>query len=122
MVDLLDELRRDMGLTLVFIAHDLAVVRRVSDGVAVMSAGRIVAQGTVDEVYDTTAPVHQGPVVGGAPHRPRLDAGLVRDPRPALNGTDRRRRRRWRGAREASRLRYRVGVPLIFRTVTHVGL
>ncbi|MFJ3225653.1 dipeptide ABC transporter ATP-binding protein [Streptomyces sp. NPDC086783] len=52
-VALLGELRRELGLALVFVAHDLAVVRRVSDRVAVMNRGRIVEQGPVDEVYES---------------------------------------------------------------------
>ncbi|OXY92141.1 dipeptide ABC transporter ATP-binding protein [Streptomyces diastatochromogenes] len=51
-VDLLGELQRELGLALVFIAHDLAVVRQVSDRVAVMRRGQVVESGPVDEVYD----------------------------------------------------------------------
>ncbi|MEU2425954.1 ABC transporter ATP-binding protein [Streptomyces sp. NPDC007851] len=51
-VALLGELQRELGLALVFVAHDLAVVRQVSDRVAVMRQGRIVEAGPADEVYD----------------------------------------------------------------------
>ncbi|WP_328879456.1 ABC transporter ATP-binding protein [Streptomyces sp. NBC_00299] len=51
-VALLGELQRELGLALVFVAHDLAVVRQVSDRVAVMRGGRIVEEGLADEVYD----------------------------------------------------------------------
>ncbi|MGW2704384.1 dipeptide ABC transporter ATP-binding protein [Streptomyces sp. NPDC001340] len=51
-VELLGELQRELGLALVFIAHDLAVVRQVSARVAVMRRGQVVESGTVDEVYD----------------------------------------------------------------------
>ncbi|MFF8932217.1 dipeptide ABC transporter ATP-binding protein [Streptomyces longwoodensis] len=51
-VSLLGELQRELGLALVFVAHDLAVVRQVSDRVAVMRRGRIVESGPADEVYD----------------------------------------------------------------------
>ncbi|MEU6864619.1 ABC transporter ATP-binding protein [Streptomyces sp. NPDC046876] len=49
---LLAELQRELGIALVFIAHDLAVVRQVSDRVAVMRGGLVVEEGPVDEVYD----------------------------------------------------------------------
>ncbi|MEU5517472.1 ABC transporter ATP-binding protein [Streptomyces griseoaurantiacus] len=51
-VALLDELQRELGLALVFVAHDLAVVRQVSDRVAVMRRGRLVEYGPADQVYD----------------------------------------------------------------------
>jgi ABC-type oligopeptide transport system ATPase subunit len=50
-VNLLAELRRSMGLTLLFIAHDLSMVRYVSDRIAVMERGRIVELGPADDVY-----------------------------------------------------------------------
>ncbi|CAM5421031.1 dipeptide ABC transporter ATP-binding protein [Streptomyces atroolivaceus] len=50
-ISLLAELQRELGIGLVFIAHDLAVVRQVSDRVAVMRQGRIVEQGVADDVY-----------------------------------------------------------------------
>ncbi|WP_327431553.1 ABC transporter ATP-binding protein [Streptomyces sp. NBC_01236] len=52
-VALLGELQRELGLALVFVAHDLAVVRQVSDRVAVMRRGRIVEYGPADEVYES---------------------------------------------------------------------
>ncbi|WP_393100358.1 dipeptide ABC transporter ATP-binding protein [Streptomyces sp. LN325] len=52
-VALLAELQRELGLALVFVAHDLAVVRQVSDRVAVMRGGRIVEHGLADEVYES---------------------------------------------------------------------
>ncbi|MFJ4536037.1 dipeptide ABC transporter ATP-binding protein [Streptomyces tibetensis] len=52
-VDLLAELQRELGLALVFVAHDLAVVRQVSDRVAVMRRGRVVEEGPVAEVYES---------------------------------------------------------------------
>ncbi|MFD6549987.1 dipeptide ABC transporter ATP-binding protein [Streptomyces sp. NPDC058398] len=52
-VALLGELQRELGLALVFVSHDLAVVRQVSDHVAVMRRGRLVEYGPAGEVYES---------------------------------------------------------------------
>ena len=55
-VNLLAELQEEFGLTYLFIAHDLSVVRHISDRIAVMYLGKIMEVGTRDEVYG--APMH----------------------------------------------------------------
>ena len=55
-VNLLMDLREKMGLAILFIAHDLAIVRRLCDRVAVMYLGRIVEEGPAEAVF--TRPLH----------------------------------------------------------------
>lgn len=71
-LNLLSSLKRELSLTYVFISHDLSVVRRVSDKVAVMYLGRVVEMGTAREVFET--PLH--------PYtRSLIDAAPIADPR-----------------------------------------
>ena len=55
-VNLLDDLQDEFGLTYLFVAHDIGVVRHISDRIAVMNEGRIVEQGSADQVCE--APKH----------------------------------------------------------------
>jgi oligopeptide transport system ATP-binding protein len=51
-VNLLDDLQDEFGLTYLFVAHDIGVVRHISDRIAVMHNGKIVEQGTADQVCE----------------------------------------------------------------------
>ena len=53
-LDMIDELKRELGTALVMITHDLGVVAKICDLVAVMYAGRIVEYGTLEDVFDRT--------------------------------------------------------------------
>ncbi|MBX6355976.1 MAG: ATP-binding cassette domain-containing protein [Micromonosporaceae bacterium] len=55
-LNLLVDLQADLGLSYLFIAHDLSVVRHISNQVAVMYLGKLVETGTTDQIF--TAPVH----------------------------------------------------------------
>ncbi|MGC4948634.1 dipeptide ABC transporter ATP-binding protein [Streptomyces sp. DT224] len=64
---LLTDLQRDLGLSLVFIAHDLAVVRQISHRIAVMHRGRIVETGTADEVCEHPRDPYTRALLAAAP-------------------------------------------------------
>ncbi|MBB3050761.1 peptide/nickel transport system ATP-binding protein [Prauserella isguenensis] len=56
-VDLLCELRRDLGTAMLFVTHNIALARHVADRIAVLRGGEVVESGTVDEVLDS--PSHE---------------------------------------------------------------
>jgi peptide/nickel transport system ATP-binding protein len=80
-VNLLADLRERLGLTLVFIAHDLSVVRQVSTRTAVMYLGRIVESGPTDALYAAPAHPYTAALIAAVP-RPRVGAGMGGGSRP----------------------------------------
>jgi oligopeptide/dipeptide ABC transporter ATP-binding protein len=102
-LDLLDRLRRELRLGLLFITHDLGVVAQVADRVAVMYAGRIIEEGPAREVL--AAPRHpytQGllnasptiergklmPIPGSVPQLTALPPGCAFEPRCSLRRSE----------------------------------
>lgn len=65
---LLDELQRDLGLTYVFISHDLAVVRRIADRVVVMHGGRVVEAAGAAEVFENPRDDYTRRLLDAIPH------------------------------------------------------
>jgi oligopeptide/dipeptide ABC transporter ATP-binding protein len=75
---LLEEIRRDLGLTMIFISHQLAVVSRLADRVAIMYLGRVVETGATADVF--ADPRHPYTRMLLAAH-PRLDGTRVQEPK-----------------------------------------
>ncbi|WP_396278077.1 ABC transporter ATP-binding protein [Glutamicibacter creatinolyticus] len=66
-LELLDELQRELGLTYLFITHDLAVVRQIADHVCVMERGQIVEQGTADDIFNDAKTEYTRNLLGAIP-------------------------------------------------------
>ncbi len=77
LLSLLEEIRRDLGLTMIFISHQLSVISRLADRVAIMYLGRIVETGATADVF--ADPRHPYTRMLLEAH-PRLDGTRVREP------------------------------------------
>ena len=82
-LNLLKDLQRDFGLTYLFIAHDLAVVRAVSDRIAVMNQGKLIELGPAAEVYSHPQQEYTRALLAAVP---------VPDPRKMKERKEERRR------------------------------
>ena len=86
-LNLLKDLQRDFNLTYLFIAHDLAVVRSMSDRIAVMNRGKIVEIGPAEEVYGTPKEEYTKALLAAVPVP---DPRRMRNARPSGASTDMR--------------------------------
>ncbi|HFN3653117.1 TPA: oligopeptide/dipeptide ABC transporter ATP-binding protein, partial [Enterobacter hormaechei] len=81
-VNLLESLKHKLGLTMVIVAHGLAVIRHMSDRVAVMYLGKIVELATVDDIFDAPLHPYTQALIASAP---QMQPGVARDA-PLLQG------------------------------------
>lgn len=76
-IDLLCELRESLGMSIVFIAHDLSLVRHIADRVAVMYLGKMVEIGDTDEVYHHPKHPYTQALLSAIPPQTRADRGML---------------------------------------------
>jgi peptide/nickel transport system ATP-binding protein len=72
-VDLIAALQHEMGLGVLFVTHNLALIRTIADTVAVMNSGKIVEYGGVDDVFDSPQAAYTQSLLANTPS---LEKGL----------------------------------------------
>lgn len=68
-LNLLNDLKKEMGFTILFISHDLSVVRYISDRLLVMNKGRIIESGAAEDVYSNPKEVYTQQLLSAIPGR-----------------------------------------------------
>jgi peptide/nickel transport system ATP-binding protein len=81
-LDLLATLQKDLGLSYLFVSHDLAVVRQIADTVSVLHDGRQVDSGTVEDVFRNPTSDYTRELIEAIPGKRRL--ALANDQRKAM--------------------------------------
>jgi oligopeptide/dipeptide ABC transporter ATP-binding protein len=68
-LELLDDLQREMGLALVLVTHDLGVVAGLADRIVVMYAGRVVEEGSIDDIFERSGHPYTRGLLAAVPRR-----------------------------------------------------
>ena len=80
MLNLLKDLQDEFAISYLFIAHDLSVVKYLSDKIAVMYLGRIVEMGTSEEIFENPSHPYTKALIASIPHADPSRAKTVRVP------------------------------------------
>ena len=80
-LDLLDDLRKEHGTSIILITHDLGVIAQIADEVAVMYAGEIVEVGSVSQIFDEPKHPYTRSLLRSIPNPENMDKKITRDSR-----------------------------------------
>ncbi|GAA2684928.1 ABC transporter ATP-binding protein [Actinoplanes palleronii] len=83
---LLEDLRAELGLSLVFVSHDLAVLRQIADRVAVLREGRVVEIGPTAQVYEQPQHAYTKELLAAVPVTDPVEARRLRALRTTVSG------------------------------------